>query len=87
MSTFSRNLNHHWKCRGEKENLETFLVIIFLHCTIFWYRYDSPQVKQNLIFSIANLKYKLPHELPNDLRFRILGYYKILEKSQIWVDT
>ena len=29
----------------------------------------------------------LPHELPNDLRLRILAYYEILEKSQISVKT
>ena len=35
--------------------------------------------------STESLVYELPHELPNDLRFRLkkLG---ILEKSQIWVD-
>ena len=34
---------------------------------------DSPQIKQNLISSIENLVYELPHELPNDLRLRKLG--------------
>ena len=65
----------------------TILVIIFLNFKISQYRSDLPQVKGNLIFSIANLVYELPHELPNDLRFRILGNWKILEKFQIWVDT
>ena len=37
--------------------------------------------------SIANLVYKLPHELPNDLRLRILGNKKISVKSQSCVDT
>ena len=31
--------------------------------------------------------YELPHELPNDVRFRILGNKEILVKSQIWVET
>ena len=30
MSTFSRNFHHHWKCREQKENFQTILVIIFL---------------------------------------------------------
>ena len=47
----------------------------------------SAQVKRNLISSTANFVYKLHHELPNDLRLRILGSYEILEKSQIWVGT
>ena len=39
------------------------------------------------MFSVANLVYELPHELPNDLRLRILGNKEILGKSQIWVET
>ena len=34
-------------------------------------------------FSTANLV----HELPNDLRLRILGNKELLGKSQIWVET
>ena len=37
--------------------------------------------------SIANLVYKLPHEIPNDLRLRILGNKEISVKSQSCVDT
>ena len=36
---------------------------------------------------MANLLYKLPHELPIDLRLRISGNKEILGKSQIWVET
>ena len=39
------------------------------------------------MFSVANLVYELPHELPNDLRLRILGNKDISENYQIWVDT
>ena len=38
-----------------------------------------------MISSIANLVYDLPHELPNDLRLRILGNKDIIGKSKIWV--
>ena len=31
-------------------------------------RFDSPQVKRDLITRIINFVYELPHELPNDLR-------------------
>ena len=35
-----------------------------------------------MISSIANLVNELPHELPDDLRLRILGNNETLEKSQ-----
>ena len=40
-----------------------------------------------MISSIGNLVYELPHEFPNDLKFRILGNNEILGKSEIWIDT
>ena len=43
--------------------------------------------KTNVVSSIANLVYKLPHELPNELRVRILGNKEMLGKSQVWVET
>ena len=53
---------------------------------MFQHRRDKPQVKRNVIFSITNLVCELPHEVPNDLRPRILGNKEILGKSQIWVE-
>ena len=44
------------------------LVIICWNFTIFQHMSDLLQVKQNLISSIANLVYELPHKLSNDLR-------------------
>ena len=47
------------------------------------------KVKQKLISGKTNLLYELyelPHELPNDLRLRILVNQEILEKSQIRVE-
>ena len=73
MSTFSRNWNHHWKFREEKENFQAVLVIIFWNFAIFYYKSDSPQIKGNLVSSIANLVYELPHELLHNLGLRILG--------------
>ena len=43
--------------------------------------------KTELISSIRNFIYQLPHELRNDLRFRIFGNKEILEKSQNWMGT
>ena len=33
----------------------------------------SPQVKQCMIITYKHGIYELPHKLPNDLRYRILG--------------
>ena len=35
MSVFSRNWNHRWKCREQKENFQTIMVIIFWNFTMF----------------------------------------------------
>ena len=83
MSTFSRNLNNHWKCREQQENFQTILVIIFWNLRISQSRSNSSQLKQNLISNIA----KLVHELPNDLKLMILRKQEILEKLQVMVDT
>ena len=60
--------------------LATILATIFWHFLIISLRSDSPQVKRYLISSITNWVHELPHELPNDLRLRILGNQEILEK-------
>ena len=65
----------------------TILVIIFWNFTMIQYRSDYPQVKRNVISSIANLVYQLPHDSPNDLRPRILGNKEILGEYQIRVKT
>ena len=48
---------------------------------------DSPQVKLDLTSNIIGFVYELPHELPNDLRLRILGDKKISRKSKNLVGT
>ena len=69
------------------ENLYIILVIIFWTFTILQQRSDQRQVKRNVISTMANVVYELPHQLPNDLRLRILRNNKILGKSKIWVET
>ena len=49
------------------------VVTIFLNFAVLLHRFAPPQVKQNLISSITNLVYELPHKLQNDLILRKLG--------------
>ena len=48
--------------------------------------FDSPKVKRDLISSIINFVYELPHKMPNNLTLRMLGNYEILGKPQNWVE-
>ena len=75
-------------CKDIAKDVEsTILVIIVWNFTIFQYRSDSPQVKQNLMSSIANFVYELLHELPNTLRLRILENQEILKKYLGWTQS
>ena len=42
------------------------------------------KIKKSLISSITNLVHELPHKFLNDLRLRILGNWKIIQKRHIW---
>ena len=55
--------------------LELYNILIKVRFTIKKRKLD--------IYTITNLLY----EMPNDLRLRILGDQKILEKTQIWINT
>ena len=46
----------------------------------------SPQVKRRVIISNKYGIYELPHELPNNLRLRILGNEEISGKSQNFIE-
>ena len=46
--------------------------IIYWNFATFYKRFNSTQVKWQLIFSIKNIEYKLPHKLPNDVKLKIL---------------
>ena len=72
-----------WKLQSNKLFCATILVIIFWHFLIISLRSESPQVKRYLISSITNLLHEFPHELPNNLRPRILGNWEILDKFQM----
>ena len=71
-----------------------YLVILFynpghnileLYNILLQIRFTTSKRKFDIQYS--NLVHELPHELPNNLRLRILGNQKISEKYQIWVDT
>ena len=47
----------------------------------------SPQVKRCAIITYKHGIYELPHELPNDLRLRILGNIKKVLKPQESLQT
>ena len=44
---------------------------IFWQLTVFPCKFNSPQVKRNLILFMINFVYELPHKLSNDHRLRI----------------
>ena len=58
----------------------TILVIIFCDFLMFYQIFLSPQVKRIVIISNKHGIYELPHELPNDLRLRMLGKFRIMSK-------
>ena len=50
------------------------------------YRSNLQQAKRDLVSSITSLVYEWPHELPNELRLRILEKQGIVGKIQISVE-
>ena len=64
-----------------KHKLQKFIItyktaiifITFLDSFMFYQIFLSPQVQQCAIITYKHGIYKFPHELPNDLRLRILG--------------
>ena len=60
----------------------TIMEILFWDFLSFYQIFFSPKVKQSMIISNKQGVYELPHELPNNLRLRILGNKEKLGKSQ-----
>ena len=56
--------------------------IILWDFLMFYQVFLSPQVKRSAIISNKEGVYELPHELPNDLRLRILGNKENQENLQ-----
>ena len=53
---------------------------------MFYQIFLLPQVKQWAIITYKHAIYELPHELPNDLRLRILRNQKILRKCLNFIE-
>ena len=51
------------------------MAIIFYNFLIFYQIFLSPQVEPNVVIFFEKGIYDLPHELPNNLRLRILQNY------------
>ena len=51
-------------------NRENDIMKQWKHFSIGFIRFDSAQVKRDLISSIINYVHKLPHESPTDISFR-----------------
>ena len=66
--------------------LQTMMDIIFGDFLILYQIFFSRRVKRNVIISKKYRINEVPHELPNDLRPRILGNYNRLEKSQNFIE-
>ena len=63
----------------------TIMVIIFWDLFMFDKTFLLPQVKRIMIIRNKHRIYKLPNELLNDLRFRMLKNYEISGKSQNFI--
>ena len=59
----------------------TIMEIILWDFLTFYQIFLSPQVKRSAIISYKQGAYELPHELPSDLRLRILGNKEKSEES------
>ena len=64
----------------------TIIFIIFWDFLMFYQIFLSRQVKRRVIISNKHGTCELPHELPNDLRLRILRNYEISEKFQKFIE-
>ena len=53
---------------------------------MFYQIFLSPQVKRCTIITYKHSIYELPHELPKDLRLRILGNEEILGKGLNFIE-
>ena len=76
-----RSFNVFLKKQKLKENLQTLFDKSFEDIFAFQQNFSSTQVEWNQIIITKKLMYKLPHQLSNDLRLRILGNQKISRKS------
>ena len=65
----------HYMIPGKKIDFKTpaIIFVLFWDSLIFYQVFLSLQIKRCAIITYRHAIYELPHELPNDLRLRILG--------------
>ena len=66
----------HYTIPGKKKTdfkAPAIIFVLFWDSLIFYQVFLSLQIKQFAIITYGHAIYELPHELPNDLRLRILG--------------
>ena len=68
------------------KNIITIMDKIFEDFLIFYQIFFSPQVKRSMIVSNKHSICKLPHELPNNFRVRILPNWESSGKSQNFIE-
>lgn len=72
----------------QMEIFQTTRAVTFWQFIVFQCRSNLPKSKRELISSIINVVYELPHKLPNDLGLRNLGKKgKIRRISELREDT
>ena len=67
-------------------NFTIIMVILFWVFLMFYQIFLFPQVKQSKIISNKHGIYKMPHEMLNDVKLRILGNSEISIKSQNFIE-
>ena len=72
MVRFSVNMSEKFQLLLAKYVIIATIQVIILSYSLMFYQLFSPQVKRRVIISNKHGIYELPHELPNDLRLKIL---------------
>ena len=89
LSTFARkkiNLMKRWTENSDMTSQATITFILSWDFSIFYQIFLSAQVKRCALTTYKHGIYELPHELPNDLKLRILGNSKISGKCLNFIE-
>ena len=68
------------------KSIQTIMVLTFWDFLIFHQFFILPQVKWSVFIGNKNDIYKMSYKLQSNLRFRILGNWEVLEKSQDFME-
>ena len=70
--TLFNKFSYYQRHKNQKKILQTVIFLIFCDLLNFYQIFLSPQVKRWAIITYKHGIYDLPHQLPNNLRLRIL---------------